>query len=176
VAHEAILREWPAMVSWLNTERDFLTWRRRIEIARKEWEAARREQKQGALLTGSALVQACSWLSVRRRDIDPRDIAYILASIPDTIDFGISPAESLRTAILIGGLSAIGLAGASGKLTLFTQNEIAFIAAMLGIGASVFEYFTIASDRRARVMNDMLGKVYPSEMREIIIRKRNRQI
>jgi hypothetical protein len=60
VAHEAILREWPALVSWLNAERDFLAWRRRIGIAKTEWEAARGEQKQAALLTGPALVQACS--------------------------------------------------------------------------------------------------------------------
>jgi hypothetical protein len=87
-----------------------------------------------------------------------------------------SPAEGLRTAILIGGLSAIGLAGAFGKLTLFTQNEIAFVAAMFGIFGGVFEYLMIASDRRARVMNDMLGKVYPNEVRQAIIQKRNRQI
>lgn len=176
VAHEAILREWPAMVSWLNAERDFLAWRRRVGIARTEWEAAREEQKQAALLTGPALVQACSWLSLRRSDLDPLDVAYILASIPDTVDFAMSPAEGLRTAILVGGLSAIGLAGAFGKLTLFTQNEIAFVAAMLGIFGGVFEYLMIASDRRARVMNDMLGKVYPNEMRQVIIQKRNQQI
>src|SRR5262249_56142505 len=78
VAHEAILREWPAMVSWLNAERDFLAWRRRVGIARTEWEAAREEQKQAALLTGPALLPASSCPPLPPPPLAPPPLPHLL--------------------------------------------------------------------------------------------------
>jgi hypothetical protein len=174
IAHEAILREWPALKSWLIAERDFLKWRARIEIARKEWEIA--PKKQAALLTGSALVQACNWISQRRAEIDPDDVTFVMASVPDSIDFSVSAGEQIRAAILVGGLAIVSLIGAFGKLNFLTQNAVAFTGAMLGIGAITYEYFTMIVDRRSRVMNEMLNKVYPEDMRQVIDQKRNSEI
>jgi hypothetical protein len=61
-----------------------------------EWETSKADQKQPALLTGKALVEAAGWLATRREQIDRADIAFISASIPDAIDFAISSADQLK--------------------------------------------------------------------------------
>lgn len=60
VAHEALFRAWDRLVRWLDANREFLVWRRRLDEALDEWE--RRARHPAALLAGPALAEAMAWL------------------------------------------------------------------------------------------------------------------
>ncbi|MBT9317677.1 WD40 repeat domain-containing protein [Leptothoe spongobia] len=56
VAHEALIRNWPRLVSWLEEERNTLRQRLRLTIAAEQWQAKGRERS--VLLRGSLLDDA----------------------------------------------------------------------------------------------------------------------
>jgi WD40 repeat protein/DNA-binding winged helix-turn-helix (wHTH) protein len=61
VAHEALIREWPALRNWVEENREELMLERRLGQAAAEWEAL--DYDSGALLRGARLVQAEEWIS-----------------------------------------------------------------------------------------------------------------
>ena len=79
VAHEVLLQSWRALASWLEAEREFLTFKGRCERARARWDAAKRDKR--ALLSGLDLIQAERWIATRARDFDPEDAAFIHDSV-----------------------------------------------------------------------------------------------
>ena len=81
VAHEALLREWPQLVEWLDGERSFMAWRRRVEDARRQWEEAPDWEKRDALLIGRALTVAQTWQSSRAADLTDAESSFIAASV-----------------------------------------------------------------------------------------------
>ena len=52
VAHEALLRKWPLLRSWLDSARAFLIGKQQLEQDLRDWEQAAEADKAGALLTG----------------------------------------------------------------------------------------------------------------------------
>jgi Sulfatase-modifying factor enzyme 1/TIR domain len=83
IAHEILLKTWPASRRWLEDERDFLVWRGELDARRKDYEQAGKaghRHQQRALLTGLPLDAAKKWLAPRRLDIDPADQSFIEAS------------------------------------------------------------------------------------------------
>lgn len=60
VAHEALVRNWPKLVEWLEQERTEITARRRLEAKVEEW---LRLDKQGGLLDEVQLQEAERWLA-----------------------------------------------------------------------------------------------------------------
>lgn len=60
VAHEALVRNWPTLVEWLEQERAEITTRRRLELKVEEW---LRLKKQGGLLDEVQLLEAERWLA-----------------------------------------------------------------------------------------------------------------
>ena len=61
VAHEALIREWPRLRGWIDTNREDLRTERRLEAAAREWERQRDEVKPDYLRTGARLVEAEEW-------------------------------------------------------------------------------------------------------------------
>jgi formylglycine-generating enzyme required for sulfatase activity len=80
VAHESIFRRWNRLREWIDTERQFLAWRNRLEIARRGWQDTPKRLKADALLRGFALKQARNWLASRQGDIPKTDLDFILRS------------------------------------------------------------------------------------------------
>lgn len=80
VAHEALLRNWPRLVLWLDSAREFLIWKGQLEADRREWEAATDADKPRALLTGLRLDAARFWLAERGVDLGEVDRAFVRAS------------------------------------------------------------------------------------------------
>ena len=64
IAHEALLRSWPLLVSWLQEERNFLTWHTSIATVTRAW-----ERDERGLLTSKELAMASDWLAERPNDI-----------------------------------------------------------------------------------------------------------
>ena len=81
VAHEQILRKWPALEGWLSELRDFLTWKAELEAARAAYDETPPAEKAGALLSGRRLLIARNWLASHGDDLAPEDRAFVEASI-----------------------------------------------------------------------------------------------
>ncbi len=77
VAHEAIFKRWGKLRQWIAAEREFLSWRSRLEAARRAWEAAPAHSCNDALLMGLALGEAQQWLARRAEDLPSVDRSFI---------------------------------------------------------------------------------------------------
>jgi tetratricopeptide (TPR) repeat protein len=81
VAHEALLREWPDLKSWLDADREFLAFKDDLERDIAIWGSVDDKQKTGALLSGLKLSKAQDWLFKRPQDLTEPERAYIRQSI-----------------------------------------------------------------------------------------------
>lgn len=79
VAHEALFRSWDRLKTWLDEDREFLLWRNRLRVARREWERANRDE--AALLKGSILQEATSWSERKGDELTKEERAFLAASI-----------------------------------------------------------------------------------------------
>jgi energy-coupling factor transporter ATP-binding protein EcfA2 len=80
VAHEALLRKWPRLRSWLDEAREFLVGKQQLEQDLRDWEQAPAADKDGALLAGLKLNRARGWLATRPQQLTPQERAFIQAS------------------------------------------------------------------------------------------------
>lgn len=93
VAHEALFRSWGQLEKWLDEDRQFMLWRRRLKNAVNEWEHTGRDKD--ALLRGRLLAEAQRWLTQRSAELGKRSIDFIRESedAAPLIKVHISPAE-----------------------------------------------------------------------------------
>ena len=56
MAHEAVLRRWERLKTWLDGHREFLLWRRRFAELGTTWRAG--GKREDALATGVFLIEA----------------------------------------------------------------------------------------------------------------------
>jgi serine/threonine protein kinase/WD40 repeat protein len=75
VAHEALLREWPRLRQWVESQRDDLVVRRRLDVALAEWEAAGEEDS--FLPTGGRLAQFEEWSRTTSLAIGIEELSFI---------------------------------------------------------------------------------------------------
>jgi hypothetical protein len=61
--HEALIRNWPNLVDWVNRDRAFIGWRNQLRQRLGEWRASPRYE--GTLLRGGPLAVAEEWVSRR---------------------------------------------------------------------------------------------------------------
>ncbi|HUG08003.1 MAG TPA: BTAD domain-containing putative transcriptional regulator [Acidimicrobiia bacterium] len=117
VAHEALLREWPRLRTWIDEEREALIVTRRLQVALQEWETADRDP--GYLLTGSRLVSFQNLLESTYLASEER--AFLEASLEQ--DRAAGAARRRRRRILTGVL--VGVTGIAVVLAglAFTQGR-----------------------------------------------------
>ncbi|MFT3802060.1 MAG: TIR domain-containing protein [Burkholderiaceae bacterium] len=77
LAHEALARDWPRMQVWLEQEREFLAWQRRLSAEIATWDKAGRPADQ--LLRGTALDEAVKMNEGHR--LAPEEDEFIAASV-----------------------------------------------------------------------------------------------
>jgi len=77
VAHEALIREWGRLREWLDEDREFLLWGQRLRAALHQWDAS--GQDDGALLRGSLLTEAETWLARREPYLTEAERDFIRA-------------------------------------------------------------------------------------------------
>jgi WD domain, G-beta repeat len=115
VAHEALLRKWPLLRSWLDAARGFLIGKQQLEQDLRDWEGAADKDKAGALLTGLKLSRARGWLVEHPTQLSAQERGFIEASIKSVeaedrrkarmrrnVTFG-SLAAALVLAVVAGG-------------------------------------------------------------------------
>lgn len=78
VVHEALLRAWNQLRSWLDAERPFRSWRQLLRFEMTQWSEA---AERGAFLTGALLVTSERWLAERSADLDIDERRFIEMSI-----------------------------------------------------------------------------------------------
>ena len=79
VAHEALLRKWPRVQSWLEEDRDFLRVRDRVTQSAARW-TNESENPDLLLPSGKPLAEAEDILQKRRHDLDPKLVEYVETS------------------------------------------------------------------------------------------------
>ncbi len=79
VVHEALIRNWPTLIDWVNRDRAFHTWLRQLTPRVQEWRM--HPSDEGALLRGASLAVAVDWLSQRRDDLSREEADFIDASV-----------------------------------------------------------------------------------------------
>jgi hypothetical protein len=78
VVHEALLRGWDQLRSWLDAERPFRSWRQLLQDAMTPWSET---GENGTLLTGALLVTSERWLHERAADLDLDERRFIEMSL-----------------------------------------------------------------------------------------------
>ena len=79
VAHEALIREWPALREWLSQDREGLRLHRRLTGAAHEWNVLGRDP--GALHRGAQLAQAREWAALNSGAINAEERDFLNASL-----------------------------------------------------------------------------------------------
>ncbi|NJN84236.1 MAG: hypothetical protein HC802_19450 [Caldilineaceae bacterium] len=79
VAHEALIREWPTLRTWLTEDRDALRVHRRLTEAAIEWQTLNKDK--GALLRGVRLQQAQEWAKGHEADLNDLERSFMRASL-----------------------------------------------------------------------------------------------
>jgi WD40 repeat protein/archaellum biogenesis ATPase FlaH len=75
IVHEALIKAWPDLRTWIGENDAFLRWKKRLKVAFLEWE--RNEKKEGYLLLGAPLGEAEGYLQKRLEDISKDDQYFI---------------------------------------------------------------------------------------------------
>jgi WD40 repeat protein len=78
VAHEALIRHWGRLRAWIDEDREFLLWRRRLQAGLEQY--ANAPTDTGILLRGGPLREAERWCRERPDDLSPAELSFIDAS------------------------------------------------------------------------------------------------
>jgi len=78
VAHEALVRGWSELRSWIDSDRAGLQTHRRLSDAAREWEANSRDVSY--LYEGARLALAREWAESHRDDLNPLEADFLAAS------------------------------------------------------------------------------------------------
>jgi len=78
VAHEALIREWPALREWLDENREGLRIHRQITEAAQAWQASGEDISY--LFRGGRLAQAQEWVAGHTSELNAREHAFLQAS------------------------------------------------------------------------------------------------
>ena len=81
VAHEALIREWPALRRWLDENRQWLRRRRQLSKAAEAWDTANRDS--GILYRGSRLGTVESWPDQHAAELTALEQEFLAASLAE---------------------------------------------------------------------------------------------
>ena len=79
VVHEALIRGWEQLRSWMSADRTFRAWQERLRQALQQWQAS--GQDEGALLRGTLLAEAEGWLHERKNNLSQAEQSFIQAGV-----------------------------------------------------------------------------------------------
>jgi formylglycine-generating enzyme required for sulfatase activity len=111
VAHEALIRGWPELRTWIEADRAALLTQRRLTDAANEW--IKKNRDASFLLAGARLATAREWAATHAEEINPLESLFISASRR------YARRQRLQ---LVGALAAILVVVAAGWLWIRAQN------------------------------------------------------
>ena len=123
VAHEALLREWPRLVGWLEEDREGGRIRAHLAAAAREWESGRRAPAD--LYRGARLASVVDWARQHETELNALERTFLSASqLARETDARRQRQANRRLRLLLAG-TAIGLVLAigAGVLALVQRGE-----------------------------------------------------
>jgi len=78
VVHEALIRSWDRLRSWMKEDRAFRTWQEGLRVSQRNWQNSGRDD--GALLRGAPLSIALEWAKGHGPGLSQSDKSYIRVS------------------------------------------------------------------------------------------------
>jgi tetratricopeptide (TPR) repeat protein len=94
VVHEALIRHWGRLQTWMSADRTLRAWQERLRFALKQWQVSR---EADALLRGAALAEAKGWLAECQADVSQAEQEFINASLAQRRQ------QERRQRLLLGG-------------------------------------------------------------------------
>jgi len=85
VSHEALIRHWDRLRTWVDGDREFLLWRERFRGLLAEWQ--KRDRDPGMLLQDALLSEAERWLAERGDELTANEREYIAAGRVSVVGF-----------------------------------------------------------------------------------------
>lgn len=79
IAHEALIRNWPRLRTWMEEDQEFQLWLKRLNAGLLEWERTNRHPD--SLLRGALLDEAERWREARSGDLNQEERAFVEASL-----------------------------------------------------------------------------------------------
>jgi WD40 repeat protein len=148
ITHEALIRSWPRLRIWIDTDRAGHLTRQQIEEAAETWDVGNREQS--FLYTGTRLATARDWVGEadHRRDLPPTAAAFLDASIARQDAEG--TAERRRTRRLRRLVAALSV------LLALTAAAAVFVAHQRSVIAS---QRTAATSQRDRALSQRIAGI-----------------
>ncbi|REK19006.1 MAG: hypothetical protein DWQ40_07995, partial [Actinobacteria bacterium] len=119
VAHEALIREWPRLRTWIDDRREDLLTHRRIQVTSHDWEDSQKDISY--LLRGARLEQALEWQERTDIAISEDEMTFIEASIEQekreqaerqALEDRANRRRKAVIGVLAGGLAVAGILGA----------------------------------------------------------------
>ena len=123
VAHEALLREWPRLVEWLDEDAEGRRLHRHLTVAAVDWDASGRDAAD--LYRGSRLAAASEWANLHTDDLNEVERDFVGASLAADQ----AQVESQRTtnrrlrALLAGVAGLLVLALVAGGVAIAQRRE-----------------------------------------------------
>src|SRR5262245_22721789 len=78
VAHGGLVHEWTRLKAWLDEDKEFLLWRRKLRADLSEWQ--RSEGDEAGMLRARQLEEARHWRGQRANELTPVETDYIVRS------------------------------------------------------------------------------------------------
>jgi hypothetical protein len=164
VVHEALIRNWPALVEWVNLDRAFQSWLRQLKPRVDEW--LDNKSDEGTLLRGGPLRLANEWSKSRVAELNTIELEYIEASLSVTTINTRSEIDKLAERTWLPVIIGVGVpvyVYFSG-LTPLSPRAFALISATIGIafllGLFVRDYFANISRLSILIYSQSLFSLY----------------
>ncbi len=97
IAHDSLFRCWPVLLHWIEESKDFLVWKRRVELDAEQWYHCVDDEKSDLLLSGLKLMIARKWLDQSQAMIQDEIKVFIKASIMHAESVGTSLVELAKS-------------------------------------------------------------------------------
>jgi WD40 repeat protein/class 3 adenylate cyclase len=78
VVHEALIRGWERLRSWMMVDRAFRTWQESLRAAQRGWESSGRDE--GSLLRAAPLALALEWAEEQQAELSASELEFIESS------------------------------------------------------------------------------------------------
>ncbi|MEM9610111.1 MAG: protein kinase [Actinomycetota bacterium] len=154
VAHEALLREWPRLVGWLDEDRDLLRSVASIAGAADTWERDGRAEED--LLRGERVAVGLDLISTDSDRLRPIDVDYLEASQRSEMAAREAERGQLRRLrrLVVGVAAALVVAIVAGGLAFVQQRRADDEAATARVAAEEAELATIISRSAGAIRDD----------------------
>lgn len=101
VAHEALIRNWSQLKSWVYLNREFLAWQQQLNTTRQRWEES--QQPVGLLLRGLPLREALGWLNKEPDSFSAQERHFVMTSKSHVLRRrGLATATALLALLVVG--------------------------------------------------------------------------